>query len=218
MATVIGNEVCESWYTQWHEPDEFISKVCTAHSIVGNLEIWRPKNRPLLDAWIAGEFTAIRNTFERCKVRLIRDDFPDFEVQLEHGEERFEATEADKNGRRRGDEFREAEEKRRSGQSPARDAEYDQLRTYAISAITRAIARKVNKCYSEKVNLIVYVNIFQFFCEPLSVEMIRTITEPGREHFTSIWLLWNTKAIRAWPQYRCIGSPRSSSASPAMPR
>jgi hypothetical protein len=68
----------------------------------------------LRDAWLAGEFGRHRHS---SFARLVdeREQWPDFETRAGDAIERVECVEADVPGRRRGDEYREPEQRRADG-------------------------------------------------------------------------------------------------------
>jgi hypothetical protein len=198
------------WFDRWNDPERFFEDVRDIQRPIGNVSLFTdPALQPLFDAWIAGQFAAIRNTHESCRVRLIRPGgFPDFEILVDHRIEAFEATEADRPGRRRGDEYREDEMQVVRGEQAVRDlGGHDELRQWAIHAIRDAAQRKAAKRYGSKVNLLIFVNVPTFVEEPLDLDKLAELTAIGQTEFLAIWLLWSNKSIRTWPSPLRIVSP-----------
>ena len=77
----------------------------TMDRIGGATLFGQPGLNVLRDAWVAARLAEARQA--DC-VRLIDDEWPDFEVKFGARVERFEAVEADNPDRRRGDEYRDA--------------------------------------------------------------------------------------------------------------
>jgi hypothetical protein len=114
--------------------------------------------------------------------------------------DKFELTEADRERRRRGDEYREAAALRTMGLRPT-PGSFDPLEMErdALPAIALAIERKAAKHYQPAPHLLVYVNFALFRELPLTEEQAIQIVAPWRERFASVWLLWGANAVRCWP-------------------
>lgn len=143
----------------------------------------------LRDAWIAGEFAKARNAEQ---VRLVSDEWPDFELRIGNAVEAFEAVEADNPERRRGDEYTEEEiDKVRFNpiENWIADAEA------APGWIRRACERKVAKRYAGRAHLVIYLNMSEFGVRQKETEAcFFDATQPAHGVFESVWLLWNGKA------------------------
>lgn len=144
----------------------------------------------LRDAWVAGRVaTALTSDL----VRLIPDRRPDFEIQTGQRVEQFEATEADMDGRRRGDEL----DIPRLEPDPV---ENWRRRFEAIpAALDRVIRKKVAKPYSPHVNLVIYVNLGcygAYVSEGLPI--LRAGTALAKEKFKSVFALWEGTLYRFW--------------------
>jgi hypothetical protein len=163
----------------------------------------KPALKPLREAYAAAKFTMIRAQVRPCKVRLIdpATEFPDFEIRFDDAIEQFEQTEADREGRRRGDEYSEADRRVASG-APAGLRHYDPNEEMAAApqAISVALGCKAKKHYQPRPNLLVYVNFpTDNGRPPLTDFQAVQLVEPYRETFLSIWLLWGDNAVRCLP-------------------
>jgi len=199
-----------SWWNQWHDPDGLFEQVQRKLEPWDNARLFSdPAFQPVLDAWIAAKFAAIRNTVHCCRVRLIEPgDFPDFELMVNGRDQAFEATEADRLFRKRGDEYRRSQQQRLYGDSPPHDlGGHEELRESAAKAIEAAVSRKMAKKYGCRVNLIILVNVPTFAEDPIPIGELAELTQPACDEFLSTWLLWSNKVIRTWPMPIRIVSP-----------
>src|SRR5260370_32547392 len=180
----------------WHEPSALSAYVEDVMNHLGSATLFSQGGLGFIrDAWGAARFGAARKA---KAVRLIADEWSDFELSVGGAVERFEFTEADLEGRRRGDEFREAEVMKQRGESTVEDDPVEDwiARAEKVPAILgRAVARKIERNYGAKVNLLVYLNIHEFGIRKREIEASfasSTIAAKGR--FTSVWVLWNARA------------------------
>ena len=197
------------WYTEWQSPETFFKEVDSFLEIADSEATFTdPAYQAWLDAYIAGKFSVIRNTVQPIRVRMVRDPHPDFELEIEGRIVPFEATEADRVGRRRGDEYRLAAERRRKGLPPDLEGfDPGEELEAAREAIPRVLRRKAEKLYSPPPNLVVIVNLTTFG-ETLPLDELTDQTEPYRRSFESIWLVWGLRAIQTWPeQIQLVGPP-----------
>ncbi len=96
----------KSWLTQWHEPSEVLRYLEAVNRTVGRYFLIQAGLAFLRDAWAAA---TLANIQKASAVRLVADEWPDFELRLGENVEPFEVTEADMPGRKRGQEYQEAE-------------------------------------------------------------------------------------------------------------
>lgn len=213
---VVADEpaIPESWHTDWHEPDRFFSEVEAMLEPYDSEVIFSdPKFQTHFDAFIAGKLAVIRNTHEPTRVRLVKGEAPDFELNIQGEVEPFEATEADRADRRRGDEYREVAKRRKQGLpkelemfSPSEEMEH------AREAIPRVIENKAKKRYRPPPHLVVMVNLTTFG-DIIPVPELADLTSPFQGFFASIWIVWGHRAIRTWPDLLdLIGPPAPESA------
>jgi len=199
----------EGWYNDWQEPEQFFGEVeALLEPFDDDVIFTNPKFQAHFDAFIAGKLAVIRNTHEPTRVRLVKAEAPDFELNVQGEIEPFEATEADRAGRRRGDEYRLAAENREQGLpkelemfSPSEEMER------AREAIPRVIENKAKKLYSPPPHLVVLVNLTTFGEIPPVPELV-DLTAQFQNSFASIWLVWGHRAVRTWPDpLQLMGPP-----------
>jgi hypothetical protein len=126
-------------------------------------------------------------------VRLISSDRPDFEIQTGERIEQFEATEADMDDRRRGDEPDDL--------CPRPDSvENWRARFEAIpAALDRVVAKKLKKNYSPEVSLAIYVNLgcYGAYVEE-GLPILRDRTAPAKTNFKRVFVLWEGSLYKFW--------------------
>jgi hypothetical protein len=129
--------------------------------VPGNLLFNKPSLKPLRETYAAAKFATIRAQAQHCEVRMVDpiSGFPDFEIRLDDASEQFEQTEADREGRRRGDEYSEADRRVACG-APAGLKHYDPDEETAAAprAISVSLECKAKKHYRPRPHLLVYVN------------------------------------------------------------
>ncbi|MBR0818273.1 hypothetical protein [Bradyrhizobium liaoningense] len=144
----------------------------------------------LRDAWIASRLVS---ALPSDMVRLVSSDRPDFEIQTNERIEQFEATEADMEGRRRGDEPDDL--------LPRPDpVENWRARFEAIpAAIDRVVAKKLKKNYSPEVSLAIYVNLgcYGAYVEE-GLPILRDHTAPAKTNFKRVFVLWEGCLYKLW--------------------
>lgn len=194
-------DIPPSWFSDWHEPARFFGEVDTIlEPIPGDRLFVGPEHQVLFDAFAAGRFAVARWTNEVCSLRMERDRFPDFALKFEKRIERFEFTEADRAGRRRGEEYQRQAERRRRG-LPNEPELFNLAEEIAAAreAIPRVIEAKARKHYWPKPNLLVHVNLTIFDWPPDRGAELIELTSPWQQTFESLWLLWGAHVFRAWP-------------------
>ena len=117
--------------------------------------------------------------------------------------ERVECAEADVPGRRRGDEYREAEKRSADGgliiveEDPIEDwiARADQV----PAALSAVVATKIGKLYASRASLLVYLNIGEFGVRQAEIEAAMA---PAIAHalpcFRRVWILWKARLYEPW--------------------
>lgn len=194
MAYRIPKQTIESWraeLTDWTSPGAFRNRVD---------EIVRPLPRRIFfgqaglaflrDAWIAGRFA---DALSSNMVRLFPGERPDFEIQAAGRIQQFEVTEADMDGRRRGDE------------PDSDELEFDPVENWrnrfeAIpAALDRVVRKKLLKGYSPDVGLVIYVNLGcygAYVSEGLPI--LRDKTRVAKEKFKVIFVMWEGILYKFW--------------------
>lgn len=174
---------------QWQAPEEMMRLVEPINSTTlfnqGGLAFLR-------DAWIAAEFGRIRKA-ER--VRLVDDAWPDFELELDGQNERYEAAEVDDPARRRGDEYR----------NNTRGVEHDPVEDWIARAeqtpawIAEVCQKKADKRYQGRANLVIYLNVGEYGIRQKQIEgCFPSATSAVKDHFDAAWILWKAKAYCVW--------------------
>jgi hypothetical protein len=195
----------DEWFHHWWEPQTLLErwredKEAIPGDIPGNRFFNDPALKPLRETYAAAKFASIRGRVRPCKVRLIHpaSEFPDFEIRFGEAVHQFELTEADREGRARGTEYREADRRAASHARPElRHCDPDEEMAAAIPAISAALDRKANKQYRPRPHLLVYVNFpTDNGRPPLNDLQAVQLAEPYRSSFVSIWLLWGDNAVR----------------------
>jgi|SRR5581483_3970202 len=154
----------------------------------------------LREAWIAREFGQ-QVSADRIRLAL-ESEWPDFEVVL-HDSSRLncESVEADREDRRRGDEYRQA---KRLGYPMEHASEITAVgtRQQVESALSSAIQRKLRKMTPNTAALVIYLNLGGGIWRPEIEPTIAKMTIGGLERFSSVWTLWSGHLYRTWPDGR----------------
>jgi hypothetical protein len=187
--------IAEIW---WRSADLLRTVEEIKYSVPDDAFFCDPAYKPIREAWVAAKFAMARPYNLDWELFPVpeREQFPDlkFRAADNHQDVRnFEIAEADREGRRRCDEYRRAK-----GQA-------DQLEFYdpaeeeriAPDEIHRVIKQKAQKKYRPKPNLLVYVNLSGG--EPTSL-YAAGIGHLYGDSFESIWLLWDGGKYRLWPK------------------
>lgn len=150
----------------------------------------------LRDTWIASR---VASALQADTVRLISAERPDFEIQTGGNIQGFEATEADMDGRRRGDE----PDNPPLQQDPV---EAWRNRFEAIpAALDRVVSKKLSKEYPPETNLVIYLNLgcYGAYVQE-GLPILRHHTAPAAAKFRRVFVLWEGYLYRFWEegQYR----------------
>ncbi len=179
---------------QWQEPIAMHDSVKEVMVSIGDKVLFgQPGLAFLRDSWIAAEFSIARKA---KKVRLVSDDWPDFELYMNGKTEQFEAVEADDPLRHRGDEYRND-----ACGIKASVGDWSSRADQAPNWIERVCEKKKNKRYgsSNDVNLIIYLNLNEF---GIRHEMVKdcfaSSTKIAKDDFKSVWILWKLTAYPVW--------------------
>ena len=192
------------WFDRWWNPQALLESAraqmdAIPGSVAGNLLFNTPALKPLREAYAAAKFATIRAQARPCEVRMVSpaSGFPDFEIRFDDATEQFEQTEADLEGRRRGNEYKEADRRVASGApAPLKHYDPDEVMAAAPQAISAALEGKAKKRYRPQPHLLIYVNFpTDNGRPPLDELQAMRLVEPYRDSFRSIWLLWGENAI-----------------------
>jgi hypothetical protein len=144
----------------------------------------------LRDAWIAGR---VAMALSSDSVRLVSAERPDFEIACEGKIQQFEATEADMDGRRRGDEPQQL------GLQPD-PVENWRKRFEAIpAALDCVVAKKLGKQYPPSVGLVIYVNLgcYGAYVDE-GLPILRQGTAPAKDKFKLVLVMWEGILYKFW--------------------
>jgi hypothetical protein len=146
----------------------------------------------LLEAQAAAEFAQSRRA---SMVRLVADVWPDFEIEREGTIEPFEITEADLPGRKRGREYREVNHRIKDDPVENWTKRADQV----PAALHLAAARKAEKRYSGRAQLLIYLNISEYGIREKEIEnCFSDATATAKDQFDAIWVLWKGQSYPVW--------------------
>jgi hypothetical protein len=191
-----------AWLSDWRTPADMAAYVSAVNNAMGSAAFFRQSGVEFLrDAWLAAEFGRHQQS---SSIRLVakREQWPDFEARGGDMIERIECAEADIPGRRRGDEYRDAE-KRNAGygltivDDPIEDwiARADQV----PAALSAVIVAKIGKLYAGRASLLVNLNISEFGIRQAEIEAAMTpAMMPALPHFQRVWILWKTRLYGPW--------------------
>ena len=179
---------------QWQTPEAMHRLVKVANHTLGSTYFFTQGGLAFIrDAWVAATFASARSA---DSVRLVSDNWPDFELQLNGRVTAFEVVEADDPDRRRGDEYREDDG----------DVEYDPVEDWIVRAeqapnwIKAAARKKAELNYCSGASLVIYLNLSEFGIRQRQVEScFRAETEIAKDAFDAIWVLWKDRAYQTWP-------------------
>jgi hypothetical protein len=192
----------DQWFDDWWEPRRLLAMVTDHTKLVGRDQLFNdPSLKPLLEAWAAAKFATVLSQDRQVTLRLERDRFPDFQLKVCDEFQQFELVEADREGRRRGNEYQEIAEREAQGLPPETEMfDPGEEESEAISALGRAIKRKAAKKSNPCPHLIVYVNFFLFGEPPIPTLLASEMASQWDDSFASAWLLWGSFVIRLWPR------------------
>jgi len=176
---------------RWQKPAEMVELAKPVSSII----FFNQSGLAFLrDAWVAAEFAKARKA---DLVRLVEDNWPDFELMVGGNIERFEAVEADDPKRRRGLEYTE---------ESIGKVEHDPVENWIARAeaaprwIAIACERKAAKNYAGIANLVIYLsNSGGYRIGDAEVKAsFPAATASIKNLFESVWILWQGEAYKIW--------------------
>ncbi len=202
MARLTDDEIKahKAWLATWRAPSEMSRYVDQVNDQMGSTDFFNQAGVEFLrDAWAAATFSSKRNAEY---VRLVADQWPDFQMRRMEKLQQFECVEADLLGRRRGQEYRDAENRAGSNgiffeHDPVEDwlARAEQV----PAALKAAVEKKIGKFYSEKVELLIYLNIEEFGARQHEIELsFPKVVAQAKAHFEATWILWKDRIYGPW--------------------
>lgn len=184
--------------SKWQTPSDMEAYYDEVNAYIGSCDLFNQAGVDFLtEACAAARFARFCGA---QAVRLVDDVWPDFEIEIDGSVEQFELIEADLPGRRRGEEYRE-------GIGEVEDIEEGwSADVERVPKILRsAVERKVAKHYSDRRNLLVYLNVWFPLSgdgdDPLKrriEECFVSASEPAKNAFEQVWILWERACYRVW--------------------
>lgn len=176
-------------FFEWHLPDELRQTAEVEAIRLGQMALLRP-GKKYREAYVASRFAAFRKALS---VRLLPESneivTPDFEMKVGEIVQRFEITEADRPGRRRGDEDRSTIER----VEPVPDDEWTDPDEYQALVEYRA-RTKADKSYNRCEGLIIWSNAWPIANEQaLTLDWWRTACKPAENAFAEVWVGANSE-------------------------
>ena len=191
----IPNETLEAWrveLSEWAQPDVFRSRVDELIvPLFRNRLFFRRRGLTFLrEAWIAGR---VATALSGDTVRLVLAKRPDFEIEYEGQIQQFEATEADMDGRRRGDEPEQL------GPQPDPVENWRKKFEAIPAALDRVVAKKVGKEYPPSVGLVVYLNLgcYGAYVDE-GLPILRQGTATAKDKFKLVFVMWEGILYKFW--------------------
>ncbi len=142
------------------------------------------------DAWIASK---VSSALSSEQVRLVPDERPDFEIQSVGRILQFEATEADTDGRKRGDEPDD------EGWRPDPVEEWQKRFNAIPAALDRVVSKKLRKDYPPGTALVVYVNLACYGAyQKEGIPILQTGTAAAKDKFSAVFAMWEGVLYKFW--------------------
>lgn len=175
----------------WCSPNEFASKIQALERQTSNYERFiSPKVKFIRDAWVLAEF-AIRQSADRVRLAKETERFPDGFVEVRGEILNVEITEADRSGRKRGDEYK----------PNALRVTCESINTAedVAKALDDAIIKKLAKNYAPPPpTLVVNLNIGVHGNREEEEKVEARVAKIKNRHFSSfpnLFVLWNNRLL-----------------------
>lgn len=151
------------------------------------------------DAWAACAFAEARGA---RSVRLLWPaERPDFEIESELGLQQFETVEADKPGRKRGDEYKAILPRLDAEEQVVEDVPDEDWMTpeQASEMLGRAAQSKADDRYAADCNLLILLNHEDFVGDhDVIISCMAQSTSVACDRFAEVWVLWKGVAHLVW--------------------
>ena len=147
----------------------------------------------LREAMVAADFGVARKAL---RIRLVPaiEERPDFELTFADQVERFEMVEADKKGRRRGDDYKALAQMPEGYVRHIGTPMPDQ-----IVEMVETAAQKKAKPYPPGTQLLIYLNASRFRSDEELLNDFPDAVSAARPFFSAIWIMWQGKAHQIMP-------------------
>jgi hypothetical protein len=193
-----------AWSSRWWQPRALLAAVQRSNRHISSRRYFNDPSQAMRvrrEAYATAVFGTILSDHGRCDgLRMEAGNFPDFHLRAADAEIGFEITEADRLGRRRGQEY--LSRPRMKPYYPAAEEEE------ARRVIPLRIAQKARKVYRPTPHLLVYVNLSAFARRADTDRELARSAEPWASCFGAIWLLWGGNAIRLTPTLERLTAQR----------
>jgi hypothetical protein len=198
----ISRDTLRVWEAELQRPTEpaaFRSRVDEIHKGIGGKTFFnQPSVQFLRDAWIGAR---VATAMGAEHVRVWEGNQPDFEVVVGGQALLFEATEADKPGRKRGDEYLQNEQK----MEPDPASEWRKRFEIIPAAVETAVSKKLGKhaLYPAGTNLIVLVNLgcYRAYLRE-GIPLLYRHTSLAKNAFKGVYVLWEGSLYHCWDDGR----------------
>lgn len=170
-----------------YAPDDLLAKYFSIRSAVPtDIFYSNPKHRKTMEIWCAAQFArGYATNLAPCSVWIHEGDaqtYFDFQLEVDARRLNFQLTEVQKEGRRRGDEYR------KGGSRHTTVDDWDKGEEFGGEWITSSIKQKFVKLGGDvsELNLLVYVNFLT--TEHLFLKLQEQVADVSAP-FNSVWLL-----------------------------
>jgi hypothetical protein len=171
-------------------PKESFKKVGALAKRITTRELFNePRFQFLLDAMTIAEFARQLDGARSVRLATEADAFPDGFVETSEGTLNVEVTEVDKEKRRRGDEYK------LGVASPESVDDWEERLKHIPAELERVLLKKVNKKYSPKPTLVVYLNLGFGVPEEKILSILEDAKRKHAASFEGIYVLWEGKLI-----------------------
>lgn len=187
-----------------HSVDEFAAKLDELHEQLGMHSVTQHGTDFFRDSWIA---LKMARSLGADHVHLVNDERPDFALGWSGNFFAFEATEADRPDRRRGDEFKKliAEYGHEAKLSVHVPYSSGMTPNQAVEWLELAAKRKADDRYDGSYGLVILLQPTDFnqFSDEV-VGIFAKATQAAAPYFDGVWVLWKGVASQAWPPRNSI--------------
>jgi hypothetical protein len=186
----------KSRLSEWSPPDEFVRIGRELKDRVRPLQFFTDPIAAFgRDAWVATRLATVSNA---DAVRLGPDRWPDYEEQKGSIIHQYEITEADLEGRRRGDEYKAEADKEPAWEFDPIEKQIARAEQ-AAPALRRAAEAKATKGYPLAARLVIYLNITEHGIRHKEIEAaLAEATAPANKAFAKVWVLWKSHLYLLW--------------------
>lgn len=180
----------------WQSPQEFLRRnERLTHSLTSVQFFNDSRSAFARDAWVGARLASVSTA---DAVRLCPDEWPDYEERGADGVAQYEITEADMSGRRRGDEYKQAEGR---GFPMEDDPVEDWIkRAESVPAALRTAAnKKALKGYPITSQLVIYLSFSEYGIRTAEVEgKMHEATAGAKDQFRRVFVLWKSCFYCLW--------------------